>query len=299
MIAVHEATGLQAWDVDPGIVYSINPVGLDDAGNVWFATGNHTPGSWLHSFTATGDFRHRSGIAAQWERYLAPTWFYGEMATNAGYYGGMYRFLTDGTEVAFVGLPQYERWAPSPWNDRWVAFARTISVVNRTTHAVEFSVAIPDYDWTGYSMNQAPVVVNDIAFVTNGGRLIGIDLVQRIPVINKSIQAQGQVSTNGQQLFVAAAGMLSTRDMQGNVVRNYAIANTSLLAPFIVTRSHAIARTARGTTAVFDLRTHELVTELPTAGEMALADGVLYVGNATGVLEAFSFPFVLHQDGFE
>jgi hypothetical protein len=182
---------------------------------------------------------------------------------------------------------------------RYVTCRCYTDVVNRTTNAIEYSIELPEHDWSGYAALQAPAIVGDVAFITNGGRLLGIDLVQKITVVNKALQATGQVTTDGQRLYVAASEMLSVRDLQGNLIRNYAIASTSLLAPFIATKSHAIARTARDTTVIYDLRTHELVTELPIAGEMALADNVLYVGSSTGLLEAYELPYILYRDGFE
>ncbi len=287
--------GHEVWSYTPPVtVANLNPPALDDAGNVYMTVTN-SGGSYLISHSATGQFRWSTPVYMQWQKMYAPTIANGEIA---GAYEQMERHTLDGQFIAAHSSGGYGHWTPVAWGDKWVTYNSAATVYHRSL-GYQGYIYHPSYSWNGYDAHKVPVIVNDIAYIAENGGLAGLNLQTFEVAFNRPIQASGQVSTDGTHLYVAAAGMVAVRDLAGNSVRNYADPATSVVGPIIVTRSHVIARTTRNTTMFFDLRKHRKVAELPVGGQMALANGVLYVMGNLGVLETYDVPYVLMADGFE
>jgi outer membrane protein assembly factor BamB len=97
--ALNQQTGNVAWtkafsSTTPSwpLVFSINAPAYSN-GTVYLQTSNNSFGTNLYAFNAaTGTSDYVAPFASQWETYLAPTPFGGNIYMDGGYYGGMYSF---------------------------------------------------------------------------------------------------------------------------------------------------------------------------------------------------------------
>ena len=236
-------------------------------------------------------------MSAQWGNYLAPTIVDGQVASNGGYYGGLYTFdAATGSTDHFANLPQCDQMTPVPWRDAWVTLTDRIDIVDRATGS---SRAIPIAGQTGCTTSQTPIILGDIAYFSDSGRLIAIDLVDGSTVFQRAIGAYGQVSTDGSRLYVVASGAVAVRDLHGNYLGGLESAAHSLVPPLILTQTHVIAATlGGGRTAILDLAGQQPAVLLDRSGAMALADGLLVIAASDGTY-AYDLAESLFADGFE
>lgn len=291
--------GQERWRIDFGNVYSVNPPALDGQGKVYLATGNHTPETYLRAYDSeTGAFRWRTAMAAQWERYLAPTIVGNQIASNGGYYGGLYAFdPATGDNDYYAPLPQCDEMAPVPWRESWVTLTNRIDVIDRETGASR-NFPIPGTQAT-CARAQTPIVLGDTAYFTRDRHLLAMSLVDGSLVFDRNINAVGQISTDGSRLYFATDGAVSVYDLQGNVASRLVFPGHVLAAPLIVTRTHVIAPVpSEGKTAILDLAGQQPAVLLDRGGVMGLVNDTLVIGANDGVY-AYQVSEALFADDFE
>lgn len=130
-------------------------------------------------------------------------------------------------------------------------------------------------------INEAPVVVGNYAFVTSYGSLVAFDLLNQVIAWQQNINASGQVSTDGTELFVKAGGALSVRDpTTGNQLWSWAPAATaSVMSNIVVTKSHVIASDLNATYLISRI-THLTDATIPHGGpEIAYGDDTIVVAS--------------------
>lgn len=300
-VALDLRTGAESWRIDFANIFSVNAP-VVDSGVVYFATGNHSSDTYMRAYDAdTGAFLWRSNFEAQWEDYLAPIVLDGRVIFNGGYYGGIYALdQVDGSHHFWRGLPQYDMWSPVPWGtDRLIAYTNRLDILDRASGNIVHTMQIPDHYWFGYDVMQSPVIVGNVAYLTNGGRLIAIDLVARQVLFQRTINAQGQVSTDGTRLYLIASGALSVRSLTGDLLFSVEVPGASMQAPFAVSRTHAFVPTNDATTAMIDLATRQVVHQFPGQGKVAISNGTLVIAANTGEIRAFDVRPPLFANGFE
>lgn len=282
-------TGAALWHVNFGSVFSVNPPALAD-GRVYLQTGNHGTDTYLRAYdAATGQLAFQAPHEAQWERYYAPTIMGDEVFINGGYYGGMYAFgASDGTRKWFRGLAQYDQWTPAV--DDTYAYAYVggeLSVVERSTGLVAYSILDPNFEWNGWSMHLAPVLggKHDVIAI-HDGRLIRFDLDTRSIAWELARSFAGQPSVAKGVIYALDAGALSARDQQtGNLLWTFGLPSETLAGPMIVTDSHVFVSSATKVHAV-NLVSHADDWSYPVAGQLALAGKTLYIAGSDGKLTA-------------
>lgn len=293
-------SGLYAIDADTGASlwyvgysgYSVNPPAYAN-GRVYIQTGNHGSDTWLRAYNATtGQLAFQSPHSAQWERYYAPTILDDVVYLNGGYYGGMYAFgAIDGTRKWFVELNQYDSWTPAV--DATYAYAYTgsyspeLTVVNRQTGLVAFSIADPNFEWNGWSMNLAPVLggANDVLAI-HDGRLIRFDLVNRVIGWERQQNFTGQPSVAKGVIYAIDSGALTAWDqIAGTLLWSWRPSAGSLSGPMIVTDTHVLV-SGNGNTWALNLASRQSDWSYPVAGQLALADHTLYIAATNGTLTA-------------
>lgn len=299
LVSLDLKRGRERWRVEFGRIFSVNPPALDGQGKVYLATGNHTPRTFLRAYDSeTGAFQWRTAMEAQWERYLAPTIVGNQVASNGGYYGGIYAFdPASGDSDFHTPLPQCDQTTPVPWRESWVMLTTRIDIIDRVSGAAR-SFPIPS-SWSGCVRAQTPVVLGDTAYFTLDGRLVAMDLDDGTLLLDSRIQASGQISTDGSRLYLVSGGAISVRDLAGNPIGSLALPDRALAAPLIVTETHVIARVPdEYRTAILDLTGQQPPVLLNQMGSMALVRDQLLIGTSDGV-HAYQISEVLFADGFD
>jgi outer membrane protein assembly factor BamB len=298
LTALDAATGNTLWTTGGfGSPFSVNPPAYSD-GKVYIQTGNHGGDTYLHAFNATtGTLAFRAAHSAQWERYFAPTPFDGKVYINGGYYGGSYSFDgQDGTRLWFTGLPQYDEWTPAV-DDSYVyayvgEYSPALYVLNRATGTQAFSIPDPNFDWSGWSMNLAPVLGGqDNVLAIHNGRLINFDIPGRSIAWQKSRSFTGQPTVaNGIIYAIDANALTAWNENTGTLLWSWASPDGNpLYGTMIATDSHLLVGTGSKTFAV-NLTTHVDDWSFDAAGSLALDGGKLYIANSNGTLTALGVP---------
>jgi outer membrane protein assembly factor BamB len=296
LFVLDDRDGDLLWSRGFGRVNSVNPPAYG-YGNVYIQTGNHSNDTFLWAFSAdTGAEVFRAPHAAQWERYLAPTVYDGNVYVNGGYYGGMYSFSAfSGAQNWFLGLPQYDRWTPAV--DEQYAYAYVgeyqpgLYVIDRLTGNLVTFISDPNFDWNGWSMNLAPVLgeMDDVLAIHNG-RILRFDVASRSIAWELEGSFVGQPSVAEGVIYAIAGGALVARDQETGAPRwSWSAADGPLTSNLVVTNTHVLAATATTLYAV-ELLSGDVKWSHPVSGHLALGGETVYVASADGVLTAISTP---------
>ena len=301
LFALDSNDGSVVWSRDFGSIFSVNPPAFSDH-KVYVQTGDHASDTYLRAFDAsTGTLVFQSAHAAQWERYFAPTISGNVAYVNGGYYGGMYAFdATNGQQLWFTGLPQYDQWTPAVDSSSAYAYVGGILfALDKTSGAVTYQIADPGFSWNGWSMNLAPALGgNNDAFVINSGRLIRFDLSAKKITYAVPGNFSGEPSIAHGHIYAVASNSLTVRDQQtGSLLWSWIpdVADT-LIGTMIVTDSHVLISGGMKVYAV-NLTTHLTDWAFNASGHLALSESVLYVAGADGKLSAVDMGPPPDQDG--
>jgi hypothetical protein len=294
LFALDAHDGETLWSQEFGDPFSINPPAWG-YGNVYIQTCNHSTDTWLHSFDAeTGDRIFQAPLEAQWERYYAPTVYDGGVYVDGGYYGGMYALdAFSGTRRWFASLPQYDEWTPGVAGDYAYAYvgeyAPGLYVFDRRTGAEQAFIADPDFDWNGWSMNLAPLILeNGDAVVIHNNRLIRFDVPGRRIAWQISSAYSGQPSyAHGVLYAIDNNRVVALSPSSGTELWSWTSPGGVPLSPLIVTDSHLFVSTS-STVNALDLFSRESVWSYPAGGSLALGDGNIYVAQQNGSLVAIA-----------
>lgn len=259
-------------------------------GRVFTAAGAQQSTAMFGFDAASGNQLFKMPMNSQWERYLAPTVFNGNVYTDGGSYGGLYSFsATTGAQNYFFQLDQYDAWTPAfDSQNMYTYMDGRLRVQNPLTGAVLATINDPLYSWSGYTTNSAPVVGgNGIVYAgslsnANSNGIVAFDS------INKSVRwsAKGAFAGNPAYadgyLFAAnnATGKMEVRrESDGGIDWSWTSPETgsSFASDVLLTRNLVFVSTSTMTYAI-DRSTHATVWSYRGAGKLALsANGVLYI----------------------
>ncbi len=288
--------GATLWSKSFGSVFSVNPPSYA-YGTVYIQTGNHGSDTWLRAYDVeTADPIFHAPHSAQWERYYPPTFYEGKVYVNGGYYGGMYGFdAFSGSRMWFLGLPQYDQWTPAVAGGLAYSYVGEYSpglyAADRFTGALVSVIDDPNFEWGGWSMDQAPVVgSHEDVIAINDGRLISFDVVGRRIRWELARAFSGQASVAHDRIYAIDGGRLVVLDEVTGAERwSWQPPQGTLNGPMIVTDTHAIASTATHVYAV-DLLTRSGAWSFPVTGHLAMGNDTLYVASSNGTLTAIAMP---------
>ncbi|MCM3875125.1 MAG: PQQ-binding-like beta-propeller repeat protein, partial [Thermoanaerobaculia bacterium] len=291
LFALRTTDGSTLWSKGFGDVFSVNPPAYVN-GIVYLQTGNHTPDTWLWAFDGGSGTKHfQVPHTAQWERYYAPTVVEGRVYVNGGYYGGMYGFNgLIGNQLWFSGLPQYDEWTPAVDALRAYAYVGEYvpglyikKLVDGTDAQPVAFIPDPDFEWNGWSMNQAPVIggAGEVLAINGGaGRLIAFDPVAGTIAWQLKDRYTGQPSVAGGRIYVVNNGGLSVLDESSHTLlwswmppQPPVSGTRAITQPMIVTDTHVLVST-EDTVYAIDLTTHVALWSFAAANaKLAIADG--------------------------
>jgi outer membrane protein assembly factor BamB len=287
--ALDGQSGVTVWSLpDFGDVSSVNPPAVGN-GTVYVQTGKglNVLDPYLYALdAATGTPRFRVPFAAQWDQYLAPTPYQGDVYVNGGYYGGAYRFDgTDGTERWFAGLPQYDGWTPAVDAAYVYAyFGAALYVRDRQTGAAVFSIPDPNASSNGF-MSTAPVLTHDgDVLATYGGRLIRFDVQGRAIQWELSRDFRGQVAAKGDVIYANDGGTLTAWNaLTGGLLWTWLGPGSGVMTGnIVVTDTHAFVQSSTTTYAV-NLATRATEWSYAAAGSIAIGDGLLAITSGSTI----------------
>jgi outer membrane protein assembly factor BamB len=304
---LNASTGQEQWSTTFGRVFSVNPPAYAN-GMVYIQCGKGTqsPPPYLYAFNASdGTPVFRSQYSAQWERYLAPTPYAGNVYVDGGYYGGMYSFNgTTGQQNWFAHVPQYDGWTPAideTYAYTYVGSGSTSPVkgvfmmVNLSTGTTAASVVDPVYNWTGYTMNSAVVLgTQHDAFTINGGRFVCWDTTldaTHTPHIawSQTDNYTGQPTLANGVIYTLNGGTLSALDENtGNMLWEWWPAGGGVLRGTMVATDSILFVQSEDTTYAIDLASHKSVWSYPVSGPLALSEDKVFVSGDDGTLSAFT-----------
>jgi hypothetical protein len=321
LYVLSQTNGNILWSDDYSGVYSLNPPSYG-YGNVYIQNGNgivssSVSGSALNAYDAsTGASLFRSPVSAQWERYLAPTIYDGNVYVDGGGYGGMYSFnATNGTQNWFGLVAQYDGWTPAVDTNYCYVFTGSgdtvpilgqFRIIDRFTGTTVHLVIDDGFQWNGYTMNSAVVLgTHSNAFAINesgsiypyyfgSGRVLMFDLRDdgtNQPHIGWVVQDHftGQPTLANGVLYLNNGGTLAALDeITGTKLWSWVPPNSEALLGTIVATDNLIIVSTGAATYAIDLISHQAVWSYPASGYLALGDGVLYVAGANGVLTAIN-----------
>lgn len=319
LYALAATNGNLLWSTNLGGVFSVNPPSYA-YGNVYIQTCDNTPGTYLHAFNAaTGAAVFLAPHSAQWERYLAPTPFDGNVYIDGGEYGGMYSFnATSGLQNWFGYVGQYDGWTPAVDSNYCYAFTGSgdevpitgqFRMIDRFTGNTTYLVSDYEYQWDGYTMsgsvtlgtNNDAYAVNEAGSVypsySSNGRLLMFDLLTggtNAPHIGwvLSDHFTGQPTLANGVLYINDGGSLvALGEFTGDTLWSWTPPSGSLTDTIIATDSHLLVGTGSAIYAI-NLQSHKAEWSYPVSGHLALGEGVLYVASADGILTAISAPAV-------
>lgn len=291
--ALDALSGVTVWSLpDFGDVSSVNPPAFAN-GSVYVQTGKgfNVTDPYLYGLdAATGTQKFRVPFGAQWERYLAPTPYQGDVYVNGGYYGGAYRFDgTDGSERWFAGLEQYDGWTPAVDATYVYAYvgeyAPALYVRDRQTGAAAFSIADPNFEWNGWTMDTAPVLTHDgDVLATHDGRLIRFDVQGRQIQWELNRDFRGQFAVRGDVIYANDGGTLTAWNaLTGGVLWTWLGAGSGVMTGnIVVTDTHAFVQSATTTYAV-NLTTRATEWSYAAAGSLAIGNGLLAITSGSSI----------------
>ncbi|QWV92148.1 PQQ-binding-like beta-propeller repeat protein [Geomonas oryzisoli] len=295
--ARNEYDGSTLWSYSfSGLPFpSVNPPAVSD-GIVYVAAGQQSSTYMFALDAMTGSKLFQSAMSSQWENYLAPTVGPSGVYTNAGMYGGMYAFNSQGSQLYFAGTAQQSAWTPAV--DSTSVYAYTgdaLRVFDPVQGTLKTSITDPTFTNYIYEIGGSAVLgaANSVFAAAYGnsilnGGAIGNSLVHFNLLSNtvdwtiKGVYPTTPAYDNG---VVYAANNNPLRlearsEADGKLIWSWtppASGDTRFVSEVLLTQNVVILSTNLSTYAI-DRSTHHVVWSYPMAGNLALSPkGILYI----------------------
>lgn len=262
------------------------------SGSVYLANGQPLSASGsadLWSFgAAAGSTQWVSPLAAQWEQYWAPIVVNGIVYTNAGAYGGLYGMsVTDGSQLFFQGLDQWDQWSPAFFNNKIYTFINgNFRKHDPGTGAVLSTVKVP-FTWNGYSMKTAPVFGPNYAYVIAPPSLIAIDTIAETIAWTANGTFTGTPAFSDAAVYGISNGTLQARDSGTGTLLWTFVGDLALSYPPVVANGYVYVASSANVYAV-SIATHSQVWTAAVGGWLAVAAHRLFVAGSNGTLSAYA-----------
>lgn len=282
--------GHEVWKKTYGHVM-INPPAVVN-GIVYVQTvNNESPDTALYGYDATsGKILFKAPTSAQWENYLAPTVFAGNVYADGGGYGGMYSFdAKTGNQNWFSGLEQFDEWTPAV-NEKY-AIAYTgghLHALDRLSGKSVVDVTDTHYSWSGYSSGFSPVLLGkDKVLGIQSGYLSLFDLVNSNVDWSIGPGFEGQPAYDGKFIYAVKNNGLIALDQSGHQAWVWFQDNENVRGQLLVTNNLIFVTTNKKTYAI-SKKTREPVWSYEVTGTLAMGMGHLYVLCDDGTLNSFA-----------
>jgi hypothetical protein len=313
LIAQFEAQALSdgsaMWTIDfaPGVTISA-PAYAD--GRVFvvenIANGYETGQPYLSAFNAkSGTVLFRVQLPLAGTMYDSPTVSDGQVFFQLQVSNGPFTpaYTSFGSAAAANGQLLWQSAAtsgdgrvPTWFGGRIYGYSTRLNVYDAASGASDGSIVNPA-DMADTSSARAPVIAGGLAYATQGGKIIAMDLSVPHVAWTKDVNASGQVATDGSSVFYLSAGALTLRDSALGTLQwgweapsgGPASTGGLLTDNFIITRTHVIL-TDLLSTYFIDRHLHKVVGSYSVGGLIALAADRLVIADAQGIVTVFRLP---------
>ena len=291
LTAYGETDGVKVWSHSfQDLTYpSTNPPAYAN-GRVFAAAGSQQSTAMFGFDAASGSQLFKVPMSSQWERYLAPTVFNGNVYTNGGAYGGLYSFsAATGATNYFVPISQYDGWTPALTGQHMYTYMEGLLRVHDPRTGLETArISDPTYSWNGYTTNGAPVVGGGGIVYAGNLSNAKTNSIVAFDTVNLTVRwsASGKFTSNPAYvdgfLFAAnnATGKMEVRrESDGGIAWSWTSpeSGSTFSSDVLVTKNLVFVSTSTMTYAI-DRSTHATVWSYRAAGALALsANGVLYI----------------------
>jgi hypothetical protein len=274
---------------------SVNPPAVSN-GTVYVAAGQQSSTYMFGLDAMNGSVKFRSAMSAQWENYFAPTVGPSGVYTNAGTYGGLYAFDSQGSQLYVAAAPQQSAWTPAVNASGVYAYTGdALHVFDPVTGAVKATINDPTFTNYIYEIGGSAVLgaANSVfaaaygnSWLNGGG--VGNALVHfnlQTNTVDWSVHGVYPSTPAYNSAVVYAANNNPLRvearaETDGSLIWSWtppAAGDTKFVSEVLLTQNTIIVSTNLSTYAI-DRTTHHVVWSYPVAGSLALSpNGILYI----------------------
>ncbi|WP_457388846.1 putative Ig domain-containing protein [Roseateles sp. P5_E1] len=296
----HDGAGVWSYSFGELPYPSTNPPAVSN-GVVYVAAGQQSSTYMFGLDASNGTVLFKSRMSSQWEHYLAPTVGPSGVYTNAGTYGGLYAFSTQGTELYFAGAAQQSAWTPAVDANAVYAYTgNSLQVFDPVSGALKMSIADPSFTNYIYEIGGSPVLggANSVfaaayanSFLNGGGignSLLHFNLQSR--TVDWSIRGVYPSTPAYDAGVVYAANNNPLRlearsEADGSLLWSWtpqASGDTEFVSEVLLTKNTVIIST-NTSTYVIDRSAHRTIWSYPASGNLALSpNGILYIVSQAG-----------------
>jgi hypothetical protein len=266
-------------------------------GRVFTAAGAQESTAMFGFDAASGVQLFKTQMSSQWENYLAPTVFNGNVYTEGGTYGGLYSFAgVTGAQNYFMRVDQYDGWTPAVDTQNLYSYmAGALRIHDPLTGQVRSIINDPLYSWNGYSTASAPVIGGGgIVYAGNLSNAMDNAIIA-FDTVNKSVRWSAKGGFAGNPAYADGylfadnnvTGKLEVRRESDGVIEwSWAAPTTQpIFASDVLLTQNLVFVSTISTTYAIDRVSHVAVWSYKAAGKLALsANGILYIKAKSGIV---------------
>lgn len=290
LVALNASDGTKLWDYNFGDIFSVGQPATF-GGYVYVPTGKGTSGlPYVWKFdAAAGTTSWSATMNAQWEHYWAPIVVNGVVYSNGGTYGGLYGFAnTDGAQLFFQSLDQYDEWSPAYGGGSVLTFVKGIlRAHDPAAGTVSWSTTVT-WNWSGYAMKTAPAVAYGRAYVIAPPNLYAVNLTTHAVDWTANGTYAGMAAVAGNVVYGLSAKHLVARNADTGALVGTFAGDGQLSYPPVIAGNYVYAASDSNVYAV-DRTTLKSVWTAASGGWLTIADKRLFVAKSNGTLEAYVF----------
>jgi outer membrane protein assembly factor BamB len=282
------STGKLLWSHQFTAGNTLNPPTYYN-GRVYLQRGNHSADTQLWALDASnGNTVWSKPFSAQWESYYAPAVSDQGIWIDGGYYGGMYGFRADGTQITFVDQEQYDQWTPSLWNNNVYAYVEGKLSKYSTTDGSLIWSNTHTWSWDGWSMNTISALDGTRAYVIGHPNLYGIELATGATSWTVTGNFSGSPAVAGGTVYANSGTTVKAYDTATVAAGLTYTADQALVEQPIIT-DDALIVASNNKTYVFSRSSGTLLQTVPFGGKIEVANNHLYIASPDRSLHTFVF----------
>lgn len=274
VVGIDAATGNITWQLDYNNVDSVNAPAWDN-GKVFFQTGGYNT-SYIRSVNAsTGELHFESAYNNDWDEYLAPTLYDGDIYMGGGYSEGVYLLNgASGLQRWFNDAPRHDNFTPAVRGDYVYAYTTQLDIIHRDSGDISSTLNAAD----SRTSNYATVLTSEGDVVVNHGGSLTVFDTQSLSIkwALNNFSFNGQPSVANGMVYVTANSVLYALDDRDGAI-SWSLDTVYFRSNIVVTRTHLFVGDSYNTYAI-NLETQEEDWRYAATGHLSISDdGTLYI----------------------